>query len=126
MQVINRHGRWQGAFTVAPGVPLATVHAIVCQMVVSHAIIGLVNASVLRAIRRLPSSALQEKITKSLLIPLAIGDVSYLFGIFYGIGDIRWKSTDWPEALWLNVIVGIAIFIPRYVRMIPSSQCREN
>lgn len=126
-QVINRHGhQWQGAFAVASGVPPTTVHAIVCQMVVAHAIIGFVNASVLRAIRRLPSPTLQEKIAKSLLIPLAIGDVSYLFWMFYGIGDIRWRSRDWPQALRLNVIVGIAIFIPRYVRVILILQCKDD
>jgi hypothetical protein len=82
-------------------------------MVVAHAVIGLVCASVLRAIRNLPSQALQEKITRSLMIPLAIGDISHLLGTFYGIGDVRWKSRDWPQILWLNVIVGTAIFIPR-------------
>lgn len=125
-QVINRHGRWHGAFTVTSGAPPTAAHAIVCQMVVAHAIIGFVNASVLRATRRLSSLTLQEKMAKSLLIPLAIGDVFYLFGIFYGIGDVRWKSRDWPQALWLNAIVGITIFIPRCVRMIPRTQCRDN
>lgn len=91
-------------------------------MVLAHAIIGFINASVFRAIRRLPSSALQEKIAKSLFIPLAIGDITYLLGTFYGIGDVRWTLSDWPRILWLNVIVGIAFFIPRCVGagMIPN------
>jgi len=112
-KVIDRHGGWQGTSTGAPGVPPTTAHAIVCQMVVAHAIIGFVCASVLRAIRSIPSPTLQEKIAKSLLVPLAIGDVLYQFGVFYGIGDARWRSRDWPQALWLNVVVGITIFIPR-------------
>jgi hypothetical protein len=89
-------------------------------MVVAHAIIGFVNASVLRAIRRLPSQTMQERIAKSLLIPLAIGDFSYLFGAFYGMGDVRWKSRDWPQVLWMNVIVGVGIFVPRWVTAVPG------
>ena len=111
--MINRHVRWANGFVEPSGISSTTAHAIVYQMVVAHAIIGFVNASVLRAIRRLPSSAVQEKIAKSLLIPLAFGDLSDLFGTFYGIGDVRWKSTEWPQVLWLNVILGVGIFIPR-------------
>ena len=118
--MINRRGPWPGVFTEGPGVPSTTAHEIVGQMALAHAITGLINASVFRAIRRLPSSALQEKIAKSLFIPLAIGDVTYLLGTFYGIGDVRWKLSDWPQFLWLNVIVGVGLFIPRYVGTIPS------
>jgi len=82
-------------------------------MVIAHAIIGFINASVLRAIRGLPSSTLQENIARSLLIPLTVGDALHLFGAFYGIGDVRWRTGDWPQVLWLSVIVGTAFFIPR-------------
>ncbi|KAF9652199.1 hypothetical protein BDM02DRAFT_3183918 [Thelephora ganbajun] len=112
-KVIVRHGRWSSGFAEAPGALPPTVRAVIYQMVVAHAIIGLVNASVLRAIRTLPSSALQEKIARSLVISLSIGDVLHLFGTFYGIGDVRWKAKDWPQALWLSVAVGIGLFIPR-------------
>jgi len=118
--VINRRGPWPGVFMEEPGVPPTTAHETASQIVLAHAIIGLINASVFRAIRRLPSSTLQEKIAKSLFIPLAIGDVTYLLGTFYGIGDVRWKSSDWPQTLWLNVIVGVGFFIPRCIGTIPS------
>ena len=124
-QIINRHGHWPGSFTEAVEVLPPTAHAIICQMMVAHAVIGFVNASVLRAIRRLPSPSLQEKITRSLLIPLAAGDVLHLFGTFYGVGDARWKAKDWPPVPWLNVIVGIGLFTPRCVRM-TSSPCGGN
>lgn len=117
---MNRRGLWPGVFTKTSGVPSTATHEIVGQMVLTHAIIGFIGASVFRATRRLPSPALQEKIAKSLFIPLAIGDVTYLLGIFYGIGDVRWKLNNWPQTLWLSVIVGIGFFIPRCVEIIPS------
>ena len=91
-------------------------------MVVAHAVIGLVNASVLRTIRRLPSPTMQEKIARSLLIPLAVGDVMHQLGTFYGMGDVRWKMKEWPEILWLNVVFGILLFVPRCVRS-PQTIC---
>lgn len=118
--MINRHGPWQRGFKRAPAVPSVTAHEIACQMALAHAIIGFINASVLRAIRRLPSQTSQEKLAKSLLIPLAIGDVSHVLGMFYGIGNVRWELRDWPQVFWVNVIVGIGFFVPRCVRMIPS------
>src|SRR5882757_10906571 len=45
VQVIDRHGRWSDGFTESEASP-PTVHAIVCQIVVAHAVIGCVNASV--------------------------------------------------------------------------------
>jgi hypothetical protein len=115
--VINRHGPWKSDFTGAPGVPPVTAREIACQIALAHAVIGFINASVLRAIRRLPSQASQEKIAKSLFLPLAIGDVSYLFEVIYGTGNVRWKFGDWPR---INVIVGIGFFIPRCVGVISS------
>ena len=82
---------------------------------VAYAVIGFINASVLRAIRGLPSSTLKEKIARSFMISLVIGDVLRLFGSFYGIGDVRWKTKDWPQVFWLSVIIGIVFFIPRHV-----------
>ena len=98
-----------------------TSRVVVCHMVVAYAALGLVNASVLRTIRRLPSHTLQEKIARSLLIPLAVGDVIHQFGSFYGIGDVRWKMEDCPQALRLNAVVGIVLFVTRSVRAVPTS-----
>lgn len=96
-------------------------------MVVAHAVIGCISFSVLRAVRKLPSPALQEDIARSLLIPLAIGDILHLFGTFYGIGEVRWRTKDWPQVLWLSIFVGIALFVPRYVRTTPCwRSCGSN
>lgn len=118
--MINRYGPWSSSSTEAGEALPPTVHAIICQTVVAHMVIGFLIASILRAIRRLPSPALQEKIARSLMISLAIGDILHLFGTFYGIGDVRWKVEDWPQVLWLSIVVGIALFIPRYVGTTPS------
>jgi len=115
-QILDRYGPQPGGFAEASEACARTAYTVVCQMVVAHAVIGLVNASVLRTIRRLPSPTLQEKIARSLLIPLAIGDVMHQLGTFYGMGDVRWKTKEWPEILWLNVVFGILLFVPRCVR----------
>ena len=120
-----RHGPWPSGFTEAAGVLPPTVHhTAIYRVVVARAVIGLLNVSLLRAIRRLPSPALQEKIAGSLIISLAIGDVLYLFGTFHGIGDVRWKSEEWPRAFCLAILVGIATFIPRYVGTTSSPRGR--
>ena len=119
-QMISRYGSWSSGFTEAGEVLPPTVHAIICQTAVAHVVIGCISASILRTIRRLPSQTLQEKMARSLMISLAIGDVLHLFGTFYGIGDVRWKAEDWPQVLWLNIIVGLALFIPRYAGTTPN------
>ena len=115
IQIFDRYGPQPGDFAEASEAFARTAYTVLCQMAVAHAVIGCVNASVLRAIRRLPSPTLQEKIASSLLIPLAIGDVMHQLGTFYGMGDVRWKMNEWPEILWLNIIFGILLFVPRYV-----------
>jgi len=115
-QILDRYGRQPSGSTEASEVLARTAYTVVCQMVVAHAVIGLVNASVLRTIRSLPSPTLQEKIARSLLIPLAVGDVMHQLGTFYGMGDLRWRMNDWPEILWLNAVFGIALFVPRCAR----------
>lgn len=119
-QMINSYGPSLSGFTEAAEDLPPAVRTTICQAVVAHAVIGLLIASVLGAIRKLPSPALQEKIARSLMISLAIGDVLHLFGTFYGIGDVRWKAEDWPQVLWLNIIVGLALFIPRYAGTTPN------
>ena len=119
-QMISRYGSWSSGFTEAGEVLPPTVHAIICQTTVAHVVIGCISASILRTIRRLPSRTLQEKMARSLMISLAIGDVLHLFGTFYGIGDVRRKVEDWPQVLWLSIVIGIALFIPRYVETTPS------
>ena len=89
-------------------------------MGVTAATICCVNVSVLQAIRSLPSPALQEKIARSLLIPLAIGDILRQAGTVYWVCDAKWEARDLPQALWLSVVVGIALFISRSVGMTPN------
>ena len=89
-------------------------------MGVTAATICCVNVSVLQAIRSLPSPALQEKIARSLLIPLAIGDILRQVGTVYWVCDAKWGARDLPQALWLSVVVGVALFISRSVGMTPN------
>ena len=118
--MINRYTPWPNSIVGEAEVLTPAVRALVYQTAVAHGVIGFLNASVLKATRKLPSSTIQESIARALMISLTIGDVLHLFGTFYGIGDVRWRMGDWPQALWLTVGVGTALFIPRYVRKTAS------
>ena len=118
--MINRYASWPNTFVGEADVLTPAVHALICQMGVAHGIIGFLSASVLRAARKLPSPTSQERIARALVISLTTGDVLHLFGTFYGIGDVRWRMGDWPQALWLTVAIETALFIPRYVRKTPN------
>jgi hypothetical protein len=78
-------------------------------------LLGLINVFLLRAAHRYLSNqpALQEKIVGALLTPLLIGDVLHLTITLWALGDARWKFSEWSELLWLTVLLGISLLIPR-------------
>jgi len=56
---------------------------------------------------------LQEKVVGALLTPLLIGDVLHLTLTFWALGDKRWNLSEWSYMLWLTVILGLTLLIPR-------------
>ncbi|KAI0284335.1 hypothetical protein BGY98DRAFT_1105628 [Russula aff. rugulosa BPL654] len=76
---------------------------------------GLINFFLLRAARRYLSAhpALQEKVVSALLTPLLIGDILHLALTFWALGDMRWNLSEWSYMLWLTVILGLSLLIPR-------------
>jgi hypothetical protein len=56
---------------------------------------------------------LQEKIVFSLLAPLLAGDVYHLYITLWALGDQRWDLWTWTPMLWVTVILGLTLMVPR-------------
>jgi hypothetical protein len=78
-------------------------------------LLGLINFFLLRAARQYLSSqpVLQEKVVAGLLTPLVIGDVLHIAFTLWALGDVRWNVSEWTVVIWLTVLIGLALFIPR-------------
>ena len=114
-QTHNMNSPWPVGVTLPETLPAATT-VTVLQLAHTCALLGVINFFVLTAVRELRSPALQEKITTSLLTPLLVSDVSHILVTFYGIGDTRWKVDEWPSIVWVTIITGLTLLIPRSVR----------
>jgi hypothetical protein len=78
-------------------------------------LLGLINFFLLRAAHRYLSGhpALQEKLVAGLLTPLLIGDVLHLALTLWALGDMRWNLSEWTVMIWLTVLIGLSLLIPR-------------
>ena len=94
--------------------PIATKVTIL-QLAHVCALLGVINGFVLRACRRhlAFSPALQENIVFALMVPLVIGDVLHIAITLCGLGDTRWDVRSWSPLLWVTVLLGLTLFIPR-------------
>lgn len=86
------------------------------QLAHTCGLLGVINIFVLTAIRDLRSPALQEKMATSLFTPLLVADVSHILVTFYGMGDMRWRVGEWPFIVWITIITGLTLLIPRFVQ----------
>ncbi|KAH7914181.1 hypothetical protein BJ138DRAFT_1144306 [Hygrophoropsis aurantiaca] len=99
----------------APDVlPKASVVTVI-QLAHVCALMGIVNFFVLTAIRKhlALQPALQEKIMKSLMIPLLIGDGLHLYVTLWALGEERWDVVNWSPMLWTTIVLGTSLMIPR-------------
>ncbi|KAF8351401.1 hypothetical protein F5887DRAFT_206390 [Amanita rubescens] len=97
-----------------PELPNATLVTMV-QLAHVCALLGVVNYSVLSVARNYLQNNLflQEKVVSALLTPLLFGDVFHLYLTLWALGDQRWNLATWTPMLWITVIVGITLLIPR-------------
>lgn len=109
------NGPWPVGATLPETLPAATIVTLL-QLAHTCALLGIVNCFILTAIRGLRSPALQEKMATSLLTPLLVSDVSHILVTLYGIGDARWKVDEWSSIVWITIITGITLLIPRFVQ----------
>ena len=91
--------------------------AIVTLMQLAHTVglLGSLNAFVLWAARKYLWSqpAIQEKVVGALLTPLLLGDFLHIFLTLWAIGDDRWDVQRWQGTLWITIITGIILMVPR-------------
>ena len=113
-QTHNMNGPWPVGVVPPETLPAATT-ATVLQLAHTCALLGIVNFFVLTSIRELRSPALQEKIATSLFIPLLVSDVTHILVTLYGIGETRWHVDEWPSIIWITIITGLTLLIPRFV-----------
>jgi hypothetical protein len=113
-QTHNMNGPWPVGAVLPGGLPAATT-VTVLQLAHTCALLGIINFFVLTAVRELRSPALQEKMAMSLFTPLLVSDVSHILVTLYGIGDTRWYIDEWPGIVWITIITGLTLLIPRFV-----------
>ena len=83
------------------------------QLAHTCALLGILNFFILTAARDLRSPALQEKMAASLFTPLLVSDITHILVTLYGIGDTRWNVDEWPSIIWITIITGLTLLIPR-------------
>ncbi|KAG8218686.1 hypothetical protein J3R82DRAFT_4354 [Butyriboletus roseoflavus] len=110
----NAQAPWPAGSPPPPILPKASIVTVI-QLAHVCALMGLLGIFILTAVRKHLAShpALQEKIVRSLLVPLLIGDVSHLYLTLWALGDDRWDVTQWTPMLWATVVTGVTLMIPR-------------
>lgn len=113
-QTHNTQAPWPAGSPPPAVLPKASVVTVI-QLAHVCALMGLLNIFVLTAARNHLASqpALQEKIVRSLLIPLLVGDVLHLYVTLWALGDDRWDVVQWSPMLWATVVLGVSLMIPR-------------
>jgi len=101
---------------IAPSEPLPRA-TLVTMLQLAHvcALLGVINLFVLGAVRKHLEGqpALQEKIVRSLLTPLVLGDFAHLFVTIWGLGEEKWNFSRYTPMLWITIILGISLLVPR-------------
>ncbi|KZT12501.1 uncharacterized protein LAESUDRAFT_689068 [Laetiporus sulphureus 93-53] len=94
--------------------PLAT-RVTILQLGHVAGLLGLLNFFVLSACRKYLASqpALQEKIVGALLKPLLLGDFLHIGITLWALGDSRWDIASWGGVLWITIVTGFSLMIPR-------------
>ncbi|KAL1661592.1 hypothetical protein GGF50DRAFT_105086 [Schizophyllum commune] len=98
----------------AEPLPRATLVTII-QLGHACALLGLLNACILRALRThlAHAPALQERIAAALLTPLLVGDVVHTALTLWALGEARWNSAAWSPTTWCTVVLGLTLLVPR-------------
>jgi len=110
----NTQAPWPEDSPAPDDLPKASIVTVV-QLGHVCALLGVVNFFVLSATRthlaRFP--ALQEKIVGSLMTALMMGDILHLYITLWALGDEAWDVSRWSPMLWLTVVLGFSLMIPR-------------
>lgn len=91
--------------------------AVVTLLQLAHTVglLGTINMFVLWAARRhlWSQPAIQEKIAAALLTPLLLGDFLHIALTLWALGEERWDVSRWEGTLWITIVTGLTLMIPR-------------
>ncbi len=114
MQTYVQQAPWpQG--TVPEG-PLAKATVVTLfQLAHTVGLLGSINFCVLWAARKYLWSqpAIQEKVVRALLTPLLLGDFLHIALTVWALGEDKWDVNKWEGTLWITIITGFTLMIPR-------------
>ena len=94
--------------------PRATIVTLF-QLAHTVGLLGFINFFVLWTARRHLWSypAIQEKVVQALLLPLLLGDFLHIALTIWALGEDRWNVSQWEGMLWITIISGLTLMIPR-------------
>lgn len=101
---------------IPPEGPLARA-TIVTLFQLAHTVglLGCVNFFLLWTARRhlWPQPAVQERVVRALLLPLLFGDILHIALTLWALGEERWDVSQWEGMLWITIVSGFTLMIPR-------------
>lgn len=113
-QTYRQQAPWPNDSHPESPLPTATVVTLY-QLAHTVALLGALNIFVLWAARKhlWSQPAIQEKVVRAQLTPLLFGDVLHIVITLWALGDERWDVSKWGGILWLTIISGLTLFVPR-------------
>jgi hypothetical protein len=99
-----------------PNEPLAKATIVTLfQLAHTVALLGAINLFVLWTVRKhlWPQPAIQERVVRALLTPLLLADFLHIVLTLWALGEDRWDVAEWGGILWVTIISGFTLMIPR-------------
>ncbi|KAI0091989.1 hypothetical protein BDY19DRAFT_927816 [Irpex rosettiformis] len=113
-QVYRQQAPWPQGSSPSDPLDRATIVTLY-QLAHTVSLLGWVNLFVLWAARKYLWShpAIQEKVVGALLTPLLFGDFAHIALTLWALGEGRWNVSEWEGILWVTIISGVTLLIPR-------------
>ncbi|KAI0347238.1 hypothetical protein BDW22DRAFT_1351629 [Trametopsis cervina] len=99
-----------------PHAPLARATLVTLyQLAHTVGLLGALNLCILWTVRKhlWSQPAIQEKVVRALLTPLLLGDFLHIGLTLWALGDERWDVGQWEALLWITILSGFTLMIPR-------------
>ena len=85
------------------------------QLAHTVGLLGMINIFILWAARKhlWSQPAIQEKVVAALFTPLLLGDFLHIVLTLWALGEDRWDVSRWEGTLWVTIVTGMTLMIPR-------------
>ena len=113
-QTYVQQAPWPQGVEPAEALPKAAVVTLL-QLAHTVGLLGSINVFVLWAARKhlWSQPAIQERVVAALLTPLLFGDFLHIALTLWALGEERWDVSQWTGTLWVTVVTGLTLMIPR-------------